>query len=319
MNNTNNVSMKKGISKIYRITIFLIVFLMAAPAAFACEICGCGNNNFQIGILPIFSRGFFGLRYSSAQFHSSMREDAGEFSHDYYRTTEVWGGVNLGKFQVMAFLPYFSARKVSDDGTTSLNGLGDAMMLVNYKVLNRTALSRNEKTTIRHEIFFGGGIKLPTGVSRVDTENPDFNIGDFNSQAGTGSVDFILNATHNFMWNRSGVVTNAAYRVNTANQQSYKFGNRAYINTSYYYTFTFGGLKLKPNAGFNFQSNGVNTFNGLEVADSNGYNVNSTIGLNALRNKIGINAMAFVPMAQNMYDGQTKLQSRMIVGLTYSF
>lgn len=121
------------------------------------------------------------------------------------------------------------------------------------------------------------------------------------------------------MWNKSGVVTNAAYRVNTANQQSYKFGNRAYINTSYYYTFTLSGLKLKPNAGFNFQSNAINTFDGSEVADSNGYNVNSTIGLNALRNKIGINAMAFVPIAQNMYDGQTKLQSRMIVGLTYSF
>jgi hypothetical protein len=38
-----------------------------------------------------------------------------------------------------------------------------------------------------------------------------------------------------------------------------------------------------------------------------------------LRNKVGMNAMAFIPMFQNMYDGQTKLQSRLIVGRTYAF
>jgi hypothetical protein len=133
-------------------------------------------------------------------------------------------------------------------------------------------------TTNRNEIYLGGGIKFPTGVNKVDPNDRDFNIGDFNSQAGTGSVDFLVTATHNLIWNRSGVVTNAAYRINTANQQAYRFGNRTYLSTSYYYTLKSGSVKILPNVGFNFQSNGINTLGGTEVEDSNGYNLSSTIG-----------------------------------------
>ncbi len=296
-----------------------ILSIMAASGSFACEICGCSNSNFQIGLLPNFAKGFVGYRYTSSQFNSVLRTDATQFSHDYYKTMEVWGGYNFKKFQVMVFMPYLFSRKVSDDGTTISNGPGDALVLVNYKIWSVATLSKNEKTTLRNELYFGGGIKLPTGVNRIDTSNPDFNIGDFNSQAGTGSVDYLLNITHNLMWNRQGIVTNAAYRINSANHQDYRFGNRTYINSSYYYTFALADTKIKPNAGVNIQKNAINTYVGSEVENSNGYNFNATLGLNVVRNKIGVNAMAFIPVTQNIYDGQTKLQSRIILGLTFSF
>ena len=219
----------------------------------------------------------------------------------------------------MAFMPYVFSRKKSDDGTTISNGVGDLLVLVNYKVFTSSALVNNEKTTLRNDIYVGGGIKLPTGANSVDTSNPDFNIGDFNSQAGTGSVDYILNLTHNLAWNKSGIVTNVAYRFNTANKQDYRFGNRSYINLAYYYTLTAGETKIKPNVGVSYQSNAINKFKGAEVDGSNGYNFNSTVGVNVLHKKVGVNAMASIPVAQNMYDGQTKLQSRIVLGVTYSF
>jgi hypothetical protein len=303
--------------KLLSLTIFL--FFVVITSGFSCEICGCSNSNFQIGILPTFSKGFAGLRYSTSQFNSRVKTDASEYSHDYFKTIELWGGYNLKKFQVMAFLPYVHSRKVSDDGETISSGMGDLLLLVNFKLLSSTALTKNERTSLRHEVFIGGGIKLPTGVNQVDTSDPDFNIGDFNSQAGTGSVDYLLNFTHNMMWNRSGIVTNVAYRINTANHQGYEFGNRTYVNTAYYYTFTLSQIKLRPNAGINYQNNAINTFAGDTVEDSNGYNLNGTLGINVNRNKVGFNAMVFVPVAQDMYAGQTKLQSRMLIGLTYSF
>jgi len=218
----------------------------------------------------------------------------------------------------MAFMPYVLSRKESDDGVTVSNGLGDLMVLTNYKIFSSTFLTKNEKSTVTHDLFVGGGVKLPTGVNRVNTSDPDFNIGDFNSQAGTGSIDYMLNATHSVMWNNSGVVTNVAYRINTANPQGYRFGDRTYLSSAYYYTFTKSGLKIKPNLGINFQSNSVNTYNGDQVEQSNGYNFNSTIGLNVIRNKIGVNGMVFIPVTQNNYDGQTKLVSRFLFGITYS-
>ena len=297
----------------------LILSILFVSGGFACEICGCSNGNFQIGLLPNFTKGFIGYRYTTSQFNSHLRTDATQFSHDYYKTMEVWGGYNFGKFQVMAFMPYVFSRKVSDDGVTTSTGAGDLLLLFNYNVIRSVSLSKDESVSIRHDLFLGGGVKLPTGINQVDTGNPNFNIGDFNSQAGTGSVDYLFNLTHNMMWNRSGIVINVAYRINAANRQGYEFGNRTYVNTAYYYTLTRSNVKIKPNAGFSYQSNAINKFQGAVVDDSNGYNLNFTAGVNVIRNKIGFNAMASVPVAQNMYDGQTKLQSRILLGLTCSF
>ena len=300
-------------------SVVLILCMVDVSSSFACEICGCANGNFQIGLLPNFSKGFFGYRYSASKFNSQVRNEPSEFSHDYYKTMEVWGGYNIKRFQLMAFMPYVFSRKVTDDGTTSTQGAGDFMLLVNYKILSAASLTKDESGSVRNDLYVGGGIKLPTGVNRVDPGNPDFNVGDFSSQAGTGSLDFILNATHNVMWNRSGVVTNAAYRINSANKQGYKFGNRTYANVAYYYSINRSALNIKPSAGLNFQSNTINTFQGAQVADSNGYNLSITAGANFLFKKIGFNVTGFAPVAQNMYDGQTKASSRVLLGITYSF
>jgi hypothetical protein len=298
--------------------LFITIFLSTFAYVHGCEICGCGNSNFQIGLLPTFKKGFIGFRYGYSTFNSRVRNEPTEFSHDYFQTMEVWGGYSYKRFQFMAFVPYVFSRKVSDDGVTIGNGMGDAMILVNYRILSITSLSANEKSTIRHELYFGGGLKLPTGANRVNIADPEFNIGDFNSQAGTGSIDYILNTTHNFLWNNSGIVTNAAYRINTSNRDDYRFGNRAYLNSVYYYTFTKSNVKIRPNAGVNFQSNRANSFQNEKVDSSNGYNLNSVIGLNVNQNKIGFSATAFVPVAQNNFDGQTKLKSRFLIGVTLS-
>jgi hypothetical protein len=296
-----------------------IFLLTAVSGSYGCEICGCGNNQFQIGILPNFKKGFLGYRYTASRFSSQVRNEATQFSHDQYRSMEIWGGYNFNKLQVMAFAPYIFSRKETDDGLVISNGMGDLMLLVNYKIFDLSSLSKNEEVTVQNQLFVGGGIKLPTGINKVDPNDPAFNIGDFNSQAGTGSTDYILNITHYLMCNKSGLVTNIAYRINTANKQDYRFGNRTYVNTAWYYTFTLADLKIKPSVGINYQSNAINKFQGSTVDDSNGYIFNSTAGLNLLYNNLGLNSTVFVPTKQNMYDGQTKLQSRIILGLTYSF
>jgi hypothetical protein len=301
-----------------QLILFVFVFLFIAVSSNACEICGCGHSNFQIGLLPNFTKGFMGFRYSASKFSSRLKDSPSEFSHDSFQTMEVWGGYNHKRLQVMAFIPYVISKKKSDDGVTNSSGIGDLMILLNYKILGATSLAQNERTTIRHELYVGGGIKLPTGANQIDIASSDFNIGDFNSQAGTGSVDYLVNATYNFMWNNSGIVTNVAYRFNTVNNQDYRFGNRRYLNSVYYYTFTKSETKIKPNIGINYQANAVNKFQKQEVEDSNGYNFNSTLGVNILRKKIGFNAMTFIPITQNNYAGQTKMKSRFLLGVTFS-
>jgi len=296
-----------------------VIILLTATTGFACEICGCGNNNFQIGLLPNFRNGFVGLRYSYSSFHSEMADDHSEFSRDRYQSLEVWGGYQVRRLQLMTFIPYYQAKKVSDDGTSSTSGVGDMMVLANYKIISSTGLSGDLTKTIRNELYLGGGIKFATGVNRVNALDPEFNMGSFNSQPGTGSTDALATLTHNLLWNNSGVITNVAYRFNGSNPQGFRFGNCFYETTSFFHTFKTGSMKVNPLVGVNLMINNTNRFNSTEIQGSNGHMLNTVVGINIVAGKLGFLANTFIPATQRMYEGQTVLKTRSTVGLTFSF
>ena len=180
--------------------LFLLCFfaLLSVAGIFACPFCGCGNSNFQVGLLPTYSNAFTAIRYSYTHFNT-LSHDGRQFSHDYFHTTELWGGYKIGKVQVMGFVPYLTSHKSSDDGIINKSGLGDILILANYEVLFVTRDNSKNKKALSNSLWLGGGIKFHTGQSAVDTVNPDFNVGDFSSTPGTGSTDYLLNATHNLI------------------------------------------------------------------------------------------------------------------------
>jgi hypothetical protein len=296
----------------------VVLLLLISEISYACEICGCANNNFQIGLLPNFRKYFIGLRYSTARYNSTLKDSPSEYSRDYYRSFELWGGYQFKKVQVMAFLPYLVSTKISDDGKVHSNGMGDMIVMANYRVWSKMSMNEDMTRTSKNELWLGGGIKLPTGVSKVDVSQTNFNVGDFNSQPGTGSVDYLMNATHNFIWNNSGIVTNATYRYNTTNSQNYHFGNRMYLSSSFFQTFKIKKVKLRPMAGFSYLKNDVNTFGGNKIEGSNGYTFSGVGGVNLIFGKFGIMANTNLPIAQDSFNGQTKLQSKTTIGLTFS-
>lgn len=296
----------------------VVLLLLISEISFACEICGCANNNFQIGLLPNFRKYFIGFRYSTAHYYSQLANDPTQFGHDHYHTYELWGGYQFKKVQVMAFLPFLSSTKISDDGIVRINGLGDFIAMANYRIFSKMKMTEATTRTIKNELWLGGGIKLPTGANHVDVTQTDFNMGDFNSQPGTGSFDYLFNLTHNFLWNNSGVVTNATYRINTTNAQQYHFGNRVYVSSSYFQTFQIKKVKVRPMAGVSYLQNSVNVFEGTSVAGSDGFTFSGVVGVNLIFKKIGLMTNTYLPVAQNMYNKQTQLQSKSTIGLTFS-
>lgn len=269
--------------------------------------------------MPNFSKGVLSVRYTYSQYYSQMKVDATQYSNDYFYTTELMSGFQFKKWQVMAFVPYFQSTKTSDDGVTTSFGLGDVSVLANYLILSKTRLSKNEQNTYRHDLWLGGGVKLPTGNSKIDVNNPDFTVGDFNSQPGTGSLDYYLNATHNFSINKSGVVTNFTYRINSGNLQDFRFGNRLYLSSVYYYTFSKSNFKIRPNAGLNFQANDSNIYHGQNIDGSSGHVLNSVMGVNLVNGKWGFGVQGFIPLLQDANSGQTNLRFKGMIGLSYSF
>src|SRR6476659_4700501 len=127
---------------------------------FACDICGCSSGNYFIGLLPQFRKHFIGTRYTFRSYTSHVAGDASQFSHDFYQTVELWGGMNVGrKWQVMAFVPYNINKQNSDDGLNHSSGLGDITVIGNYKLLDtRTGTKKGD--WLSQQLFIGGGVKL---------------------------------------------------------------------------------------------------------------------------------------------------------------
>jgi len=296
--------------------LILVFCALASFAARACPFCGCGNSNFQIGLVPNFNKGFVGVRYT----YSSFKTDSGsQFSRDRFHVTELWGGYNFGKVQVMAFVPYVAIDKLGDDGPRQARGLGDITVLGLYEVLNTSSGPLTDKAVIvRNQLWAGGGVKLGTGRSTVDVSDPAFTVGEFSGTPGTGSTDVLFNLNHTLLVNKHGLVTNLAYRLNTASGQNYRYGNRFYANSAYFYGWKVGKLDVRPTAGLNFVVNGRNRFEDQPIADSNGYVLNGTVGLNLQTGKVGLLVNGFRPLSQNLFNGLTKLNDRVSVALTLS-
>ena len=166
------------------------ILSIAVSTSNACNICGCGGGNLYMGLFPYFKNHFFGVRYSYAQYNTSLLNNPAQFSHNYYNTTEVWAGFNIGKrWQVLGFLPYhFNVQNDDDLGRTTKSGLGDITILADYKVFDMHYLNK-ESRSISQQVWIGGGIKVPTGSFNVNVNDSTTTLADINAQIGTGSVD----------------------------------------------------------------------------------------------------------------------------------
>jgi hypothetical protein len=291
---------------------FLIIF-----SASACEICGCGVGNFYLGLLPHFNSKFFGLRYHYMHYHTQLANDATQFSNDYYKTVELWSGINIGpKLQILAFVPYHINKQFTDDGIKTQNGIGDISILLNYNLLHTR--SNAGKNLIEHQLWIGAGIKLPTGKNNVDINDPSVNPGDVNSQSGTGSTDFLLNASYDVSINKFGVSTSVNYKINTDNKTGYRFGNRFTANTFAFYKLRAMGLGIAPNVGLLYENSASNNLNKATVVQTGGHLISVAGGVEMNFKKIALGANLQLPVVQNFAEGQTQSKVKGLVHLTFA-
>jgi len=301
--------------KFFILTTIVLFFVNAAQA---CEICGCSHGNYYIGLFPQFKHKFIGVRYQYSRFNTVMADDPSQFSKDYFRTVELWGGWNIGKkWQVIAILPFNFIHQVSDDGTTDRQGLGDIAAMVNYKVFDKTsALSASGK--LRQQFWLGAGIKLPTGKFNIDATDPAI-VALANTQTGTASTDFILNGIYNVQVNNLGINTGISYKINTANNDKYSFGNKFSARTFFSYKANAGSLAVIPNIGFQYENTAINKLNKEEIAQTGGSLFTGAAGLELNFNAVTISANVQLPISQHFASGQTEMKTRGMIHLTFGF
>ncbi len=302
----------------------ILLFTVPVIAIYACPICGCGVGGFYIGLLPTYKSQFFGIRYGYSHYETHLNNDTTQFSHDHYHQVELYGGVTLGRWQLMGFVPYHINHQITDDGIVDRNGLGDISLLANYKIWESSKLNKNN-TSFAQEFWLGAGIKLPTGKYAVDfgdstQEDLDDLLGDVNSQMGTGSTDFIFNMMYNVHCGKFGINTTANYKVNTTNNSNFKYGDRLSINSFGYYQARAGNkIYMAPNIGLLYQYTAPNNLANEKVNQTGGYIASASAGLDVNIRKITVGTSVQLPFTQNYAQGQTVAKVSGLVHVTYTF
>ena len=299
--------------------IFIITcIIFSAYTSKACEICGCGVGNYYMGLSPQFSRSFMGVRYQFSSFHTSIKNDPSQHSNELFQSLEVWGGINIGKkWQLIAIVPFSKIRQVSDDGTFKSNGIGDVAVMGNYTLFTHSNATAH-KQLITQQLAVGAGIKLATGKFNVNLNDPALTAL-ANTQSGSGSTDFMLNAIYNISVNRFGVSTSARYKINTTNYNQYFFGNQFSANSFTYYSFTKGKTNITPNVGLLYQHSERNYAAQQKIAETGGYLLSTAAGVEVSINKITIGANAQLPLSQNFASAQTRNTIKGMMHLSFSF
>lgn len=297
-----------------------LILLFILFASYACPICGCGVGGFYIGLLPANQSSFIGLRYQYSKYSTHLFNVPDQFSEDHYYVAELWGGFTLGeKWQLLSFVPYHFNKQNTDDGLKTKNGLGDITVLANYKLWQSKKLTQHNKS-LTQEFWFGAGVKLPTGTYNVDLTDPETELGDVNSQMGTGSVDFIVNAMYNIHLNKTGINTTINYKINTANNSNFKYGDRFSANSfAYYQAKITNAVYAAPNIGVLYEHASANYLSNNKVNETGGYVTIASAGVEVNYRKITVGANVQLPFAQEYAHGQTVAKTRGLVHVTYAF
>ncbi|HEY8690783.1 MAG TPA: hypothetical protein VIM07_16215 [Chitinophagaceae bacterium] len=288
------------------------IVLLLLMQTFACDICGCSSGNYYLGLFPQFRKHFFGIRYTFRSFNSQVANDATQFSKDFYQTMELWSGWNIGrKWQVVAFVPYNINKQTSDDGVKKTNGLGDVSFILNYHLLNTRSGHKNNM--VSQQLLVGGGLKLPTGKFNVD---PNDIVPTANAQAGSGSVDFILNALYTYHINNWGVNSNLNYKINSS-ADAYKFGNRLTASAFVFHSISTAKVTFNPNAGVLYENLRSNKLDKVKVDDTGGNAVMASGGLEINFSKVAVGFNTQLPVVQNFSNGQTDTKIRGMMHVTF--
>ncbi len=299
-----------------RLFSLLLLWVLLLPLDLpACDICGCGVGNYYFGVMPQFHKNFVGIRYRFSSFRSHIGMSEALATQEYFQTTELWGRYYIRpRLQMIAFLPYSFNRQVESNQTRYLQGLNDMMLMVNYNLL------KTPEDTIprlfKHNLLVGAGTKLPTGKHTYSEANQQ-QVANPNFQLGTGSLDFLLNLAYTVRYKRLGLNADLTCKINTANKDQYRFGNRVTSNIALFYVQKIKKVGIMPHAGV-YIENSLQDFSKSDfVIDTGGYFVAQTWGIELYYKRFALGGNYQVPLKQDLANGHIQAHSRGLVHVSF--
>lgn len=304
-----------------KIYMFLVAFalLFSVQKVQACSICGCGTGGYYLGVTPQIQKNIIGVRYRHLSFNSY--ENMGDFrssSSEQFASAELWGRYYIRtRWQVTAFLPFQMNKRVDDGVTKHLNGLGDAMAMVQYNLFNSFLRVDTVGRLFQHNWFVGGGLKAPFGkYNHTDTNNEKINP---NFQLGTGSWDFLLTTSYTLRYKQVGFTTDISYKSNSENSNTYRFGDKTAINASFFGLINQKMWTFMPSVGTSFEHSFANYNKHYKVDNTGGTVTFANLSTDIFYKEWTIGALWQLPVHKRLGEGNITPQNRLMLQLAYIF
>lgn len=197
---------------------------------------------------------------------------------------------------------------------TETNGLGDAVLLLQYSVLS----------VFKRSLVLAAGPKLPIG--KFDATDDEFGlVVSPDLQPGSGSLDGIFGASYqeSQILKITGLSFNASasYRLTTPAKRfegdiKYRFGNESMLSLGLQKNFLIKKIGVTPSVFTQYRHTSADKTDGLTVAGTGGDWIYISPGLNLeLSNNLSINAAAELPVYRNLKGTQLTTSYRFNVGL----
>lgn len=189
----------------------------------ACDVCGGAIGAGGSDVIPGVFQNYIGIRSNIRDFRSEhltlFEQESPIRTREWFCTTELHGRYSpIRRFQIFGFLPVNSVTKEEDEVFSTIVGLGDFRVRMNY-------LSIDQTTDDSHfmNLFAGATLKMPTGrYSFNGNESHHFHP---NMLPGTGTWDIGFHTDFLFRSNSLGGILSANYFIRGTNKYNYQFGN----------------------------------------------------------------------------------------------
>jgi len=234
-------------------------------------------------------------------------------------SSEIFQSISLNsrfqlhrKFQVSVSVPYHFLSRTEVNNTETTRGIGDAQLIGHY------IISSKDSAPVQMRILVGAGIKAPTGNHALVSNQYHYVIP--NMQPGTGSWDGILSSQAFIQRNNYGFSGSVLYRINSANQDHYRYGNQGLFQGEFTYSVSINNWTIRPQVGVSLINSQVD-YDNVSIGSTNqysgGYFLNGSFSMLGFWKNCNLFFNVQTPLEQSFAQNTVTARNSIQFGLNY--
>lgn len=306
----------------------IVLTILCLSLHYVLMACGCDMLITYQGIMPSDYNGMIGLnmrqRYFKGAAMSHIHANGKEHLHGQMNQVLTNYEINYRLFITKRLLlsgtiPIADYKLSSSKAAAPVRkiGMSDPILLLKYELISP---SQNKENKIKQRLLFGIGVKLPLGAHYsvfVNNLPQDENL--LQLQLGTGSIDYIANASYQLRKNNFGLQSDISFKLNSSNKYGYRKGNQWNFQTNGFYQKRLVNSVLMLYVGTALENTNDDKILNTNLNNSGGTNLFASLGFDFYIKKTTLFFNYQHLVKQELNGFQMKNNLKFTLGINYNF